>query len=50
VDVKQTTPRREANSIVIGVALLAGVGAYYACIHHVPFLCKVLEGLAAFLA
>jgi hypothetical protein len=49
VEVKPTTPRREATSIVIGVALLAGVGAYFASMHRVPFLCTALEGLAALL-
>jgi hypothetical protein len=44
-----TTPRREATSLVIGVATLTGFGAYYATVHRVPFLWTVLEGLATVL-
>jgi hypothetical protein len=39
-----TTPRREATSLVIAAALLAGVGAYFASVHRVPFLWTVLDG------
>jgi hypothetical protein len=48
--VTPTTPGREARTIVIAAAILAGVGCYYASARRVPILSTILEGMASVLA
>jgi hypothetical protein len=49
MEMRPSAPRKEATTLIIGVGILAGFGAYYASVHRVPFLWTALDGVATVL-